>query len=154
MKAGDLHGSERGFSLIEIIITVIVLGIATGILVPFIVSLRGSANPVLIEQAVVLSQERLEQMIADRRDGVTPRGFRYATTPANYPNENPVAGYPNFTRSVTIMCVPSTNLDAAGTAPNPSCALADGLTDYARVTVTVTNTLAGSVAAVGLLTNY
>src|SRR3989338_6342739 len=154
MKAGDLHGWERGFSLIEIIITVIVLGIATGILVPFIVSLRGSANPVLIEQAVVLSQERLEQMIADRRDGVTPRGFRYATTPANYPNENPVAGYPNFTRSVTIMCVPSTNLDAAGTAPNPSCALADGLTDYASVTVTVTNTLAGSVAAVGLLTNY
>jgi hypothetical protein len=52
------------------------------------------------------------------------------------------------------MCVPSTNLDAAGTAPNPSCALADGLTDYARVTVTVTNTLAGSITAVGLLTNY
>ncbi len=154
MKTGDLHGSERGFSLIEIVITIIILGIATGILVPFIVSLRGSANPVLMEQAVVLSQERLEQMIADRRDSATPRGFRYATTPANYPNENPVAGYPDFTRSVTIMCVTTANLDAAGTAPNPSCALADGLTDYARVTVTVTNTLAGSVAAVGLLTNY
>ncbi|MEO5657261.1 MAG: prepilin-type N-terminal cleavage/methylation domain-containing protein [Nitrospiria bacterium] len=155
LKTGDLHGSERGFSLIEIVITVIVLGIATGILVPFIVSLRGSANPVLMQQAVVLSQEKLEQIVADRRNRITPRGFTYATNPvANYPNETPVAGFPNFDRFVAITCVTTADFNAAGTVPNPSCALADGRTDYARVTVTVTNALAGSVTAVGLVTNY
>lgn len=146
--------AERGFTLIETIISVIILAIAAGILIPFIVSLQGSANPILMEQAVVLGQERLEQVIADRRDGVTPKWFRYATNPANYPNEIPVAGFPSFTRSVAIACVTAANLDAAGTAPNPSCALSDGRTDYARITVTVTHAVVGDVTAVGLLTNY
>ncbi len=152
--------SARGFTLIELIIVIIVLGIAMGILVPFIVSLKGSANPVLMQQAATLAQERLEQIIADRRATNTapPRGFIYATSSGNYPGvENLAPTFPNFTRTVSIVCVTTLDFNAApnaGNAPNPSCTLSDGRTDYARVTVTVTHPLVGDVNAETLLGNY
>jgi hypothetical protein len=59
-----------------------------------------------------------------------------------------------FNRSVAIACVTTTNLNAAGTVPNPSCALSDARTDYARVTVTVSNSFLGNVTAATLITNY
>jgi hypothetical protein len=109
---------------------------------------------VLTQQAAALAQEKLEQMFADRLDQTTPRGFTYATTPGNYPAENPIAGVTGFSRSVAITCVTPANLNAVGAAPSPSCASSDGRTDYARVTVTVTNTSLGNVTAVTLLTNH
>ena len=145
---------EQGFTLIETIITIIVLAIAMGVLIPFIVSLRGSANPVLMQQAAILAQDRLEQIIADRRDRLTPRGFTYATTPANYPNETPVPGFPNFTRTVALACMTPADFNGGGTVPSPSCAISDGQSDYARITVTVGNTQAGNITAVGLLSNH
>jgi prepilin-type N-terminal cleavage/methylation domain-containing protein len=140
---------EQGFTLIETIIAVVVLALALGLLVPLTVSMRNSAEPTLSEQQIVLAQEKLEQIIADRLDGTTPRGFVYATNPANYPAENPIAGITGFSRSVTITCVTAANPNAAGTAPSPSCAT----TNYGRVTVTVSNAYVGNVTAVTLLTN-
>lgn len=144
---------EQGFTLIEVVITVIVFAIALGTLIPFVVSLKGSASPVVTQQGISLAQERLEQIIADRADTSIPRGFTYATTPANYPAENPVAGFTTFNRSVAIACVTTANFNAVGTAPSPSCSIADGETDYARVTVTVTNATSGPVTVVSLLAN-
>ena len=143
--------------MIETIITVIVIAIATGVLVPFTQSLKGSANPVLIQQAVTLAQGRMEEIVADRRNRLTPRGFPYATTPTNYPNEAPVAGFAGFDRSVSIVCVTTADFNApaaAGNAPSPSCTAADGRWDYARVTVTVTNALVGAVTTENLLANH
>ena len=150
---------DRGFTLIETIIVIVVLGLSMGVLIPFTVSLRNSAAPVLTQQAALLAQEKLEQIVADRLDrnrldGTTPRGFVYATTPGNYPAEGPIAGVTGFSRSVAIACVTTANLNATGTAPNPSCALSDVRTDYARLTVTVSNSFLGSVTAVTLLANY
>jgi len=154
MTRAVIGSQETAFTLIEVVITVMVFAIAMGMLIPFVVSLRGSANPVLMQQAVALAQEKVEQIIADRHDTATPRGFVYATDVGNYPAENPIAGFPSFTRSVAIACVTTANLNAAGTAPNPSCALRDARTDHARVTVTVTHALTGDVTAVSLLSNY
>jgi prepilin-type N-terminal cleavage/methylation domain-containing protein len=148
------HDGEQGFTLIETVIAVIVLALATGLLIPFTVSLRNSAAPPLSEQQLLLAQEKLEQVIADRRDSATPKGFVYATNPANYPAENPVAGVTGFSRSVTIACVTAANPNAAGAAPNPSCAVSDGRTDYGRVTVTVSNAFLGTITAVTLLSNH
>ena len=145
---------DRGFTLIETVIVVVVLGLSLGVLIPFTVSLRNSAAPVLTQQAALLAQEKLEQIVADRVDRTTPRGFVYATTPGNYPAENPIAGVTGFNRSVAIACVTTADLNAAGTAPNPSCALSDARTDYARLTVTVSNSFLGNVTAVTLITNY
>lgn len=155
------HGSgwvevdgDRGFTLIETVIAVIVLALAMGLLIPFTVGLRNSAAPPLSEQQLLLAQEKLEQVIADRQDSTTPKGFVYSTNPANYPAENPIAGVTGFSRSVTIACVTAADPNAAGTAPTPSCALSDGRTDYGRVTVTVTNAYIGNITAVTLLTNH
>ena len=145
---------DQGFTLIETVIVVVVLGLSLGVLIPFTVSLRNSAAPVLTQQAALLAQEKLEQIIADRLDKTTPRGFVYATTSGNYPAENPIAGVTGFNRSVAIACVTTANLNAAGTAPNPSCALSDARTDYARLTVTVSNSFLGNVTAVTILANY
>jgi type II secretory pathway pseudopilin PulG len=142
--------SERGVTLIETVIVIIVLGLSLAVLIPSTVSTRHSATPVLTQQATALAQEKLEQIFADRLDQTTPRGFTYATTPGNYPAENPIAGVTGFSRSVAITCVTTANLNAAGSAPSPSCAS----TNYARVTVTVTNTTLGNVTAVTLLTSY
>lgn len=142
--------NEQGVTLIETVIVIIVLGLSLAVLIPSTVSTRHSATPVLTQQAAALAQEKLEQIFADRLDQTTPRGFTYATTPGNYPAENPIAGVTGFSRSVAITCVTTADLNAAGSAPSPSCAF----TNYARVTVTVTNGAIGSVTAVTLLTNY
>jgi prepilin-type N-terminal cleavage/methylation domain-containing protein len=146
--------NDQGFTLIETVLVVVILGLSLGVLIPFTVSLRNSAAPVLTQQATLLAQEKLEQIVADRLDKTTPRGFVYATTLGNYPAENPIAGMTGFNRSVAIACVTTADLNAAGTAPNPSCALSDARTDYARVTVTVFNAALGNVTTVMLLTNY
>lgn len=146
---------ERGFTLIETVIVVVVIGLAFGVLIPFTLSLKNSASPVLTELGATLAQEKVEQIIADRRDTGIPRGFVYATTPANYPAETPaMVGFDGFTRSVAIACVTTANLNAAGSVPSPSCAVSAGQTDYARVTVTVSHLTFGSLTAVALLANY
>lgn len=146
---------EQGFTLIETVIVVVVIGLAFGILIPFALSLRNSPSSPLTDLGATLAQEKIEQMIADRRDTSIPRGFVYATTPANYPAEAPAAvGFNGYTRSVAITCVTSANLNAAGSAPSPSCAASAGQTDYARVTVTVSHATFGSLTAVTLLVNY
>ncbi|MBI3607708.1 MAG: prepilin-type N-terminal cleavage/methylation domain-containing protein [Nitrospirae bacterium] len=146
---------ERGFTLIETVIVVVVIGLAFGILVPFAVSLRNSPSPVLTELGVALAQEKIEQIIADRRDTGIPRGFVYATTPANYQAESSaVVGFDGFTRSVAIACVTTADFKAAGAAPSPSCAVSAGQTDYARVTVSVSHSTFGSLTVEALLANY
>jgi prepilin-type N-terminal cleavage/methylation domain-containing protein len=142
---------RRGFTMIEMILFIILLAIAAAFLAPFSTGLRGSPDPVLMQQAVALVQDRLEQIVADRRDTTTPRGYTYATNPANYPAETPVTGYANFNRAVAIACVTTADLNAAGSSPAPSC---NGVTDHARITVTVTNAKIGSVSAATLASNY
>jgi prepilin-type N-terminal cleavage/methylation domain-containing protein len=146
--------TEQGFTLIETVIVIIVLGLSFAVLIPSTVTTRNSSAPVLAQQAAALAQEKLEQIFADRLDQTTPRGFTYATTPGNYPAESPIAGVTGFSRSVAITCVTTADLNAVGTAPSPSCAASVGRTDYARVTVTVTNAASGNVTAATLLTNY
>ena len=142
--------NQKGFSLIETIIVIIVISIgAIGVLTVFITGMKGAADPLITIQAVELAQEKLDIIIADRQ--YTARSYSYATNPANYPAENPVSGFASFNRSVAIACVTTADLNAAGSAPAPSCV---GVTNYARVTVTVTHAAIGSVTAVTLLTNY
>ena len=146
----NILNNQKGFSLIETIIVIIVISIgAIGVLSVFTTGMKGAGNPLVTIQAVELGQEKLDIIIGDRQN--TARGYNYATNPANYPAENPVTGFTNFNRSVAIACVTTADFNAAGSAPAPSCV---GVTNYARVTVTVTHSAIGSVTAVTLVTNY
>ena len=142
--------NQNGFSLIETIMVIIVISIgAIGVLSVFITGMKGAGDPLVTIQAVELAQEKLDIVIGDRQNSA--RGYSYATNQANYPVENPVPGFTNFNRSIAIACVTTADFNAAGSAPAPSCV---GVTNYARLTVTVTHAAIGSVTTVTLLTNY
>ncbi len=142
--------NQKGFSLIEAIIVIIVVSIgAIGVLTVFITGMKGAGEPLVTIQAVELGQEKLDIVIGDRQNSA--RGYTYATNPANYTAENPVTGFTSFNRSIAIACVTTADFNAAGSAPAPSCV---GVTNYARVTVTVTHAAIGSTTTVTLLTNY
>ena len=140
---------STGFTLVETVITIVIVGIAFAVLFAFMQSLRSSGDPVQVQQGVALAQERLDQIVADRRDTTTPREFAYATNPGNYPAEAPVTGFSAFNRAVAIACFNAAPFTGAGAAPAPNCT-----TNYARVTVTVTSSGSGSLNVVTLLGNY
>ncbi|MCK9419923.1 MAG: type II secretion system GspH family protein [Nitrospirae bacterium] len=147
---GSQKSEEKGFTLIETIITLIVLSIAAvGVLSVFTTGMKGSANPLILNQAVSLAQERMDTIIGDRMNPA--RGYTWITTAVSpYLPETPVTGFPAFNRSVTICCVSDVNLNYT-----PPCALfppcASG---YAHITVTVSNTTVGDIDLDTVVTNY
>ena len=138
------ESGEEGFSLIEIIITMVVLSIAAvGVLSVFTAGIKGSADPLIINQAVQLAQEKMDEAIALKKSG----GFGAVVSVAPGPFVPAVAG---FTWSRTINCVTAVNdLTPSGVPP---CPLA--VADYAVVTVTVTHAVTGDIQFITLMTNY
>jgi prepilin-type N-terminal cleavage/methylation domain-containing protein len=133
--------SQGGFSLIEIVITLVVLSIAAaGVLSVFTVGIKGSADPLILNQAVSLAQEKLDDAIALRKSG----GFNSVVPNAGGPLPAP---YDAFSWARAVVCV--TALDVNMGTGAPPCA-----SGYARVTVTVTNALMGNVALDTLVTSY
>jgi prepilin-type N-terminal cleavage/methylation domain-containing protein len=135
---------QGGFTLIETVITLVVLSIAAvGVLSVFTTGMRGSANPVVIDQATQLAQERMDTIFGDSINA--GRGFAYII-PANYGAETPVAG---FNRSVSIFCVTSADLNTNAGGPWVGCA-----SGYTHVTVTVAHAAIGSVNLDTVITDY
>jgi prepilin-type N-terminal cleavage/methylation domain-containing protein len=140
-----------GFTLIETIITLVVLSIAAvGVLSVFTVGIKGSANPLVAEQAVQLAQEKMDTIIGDRMNEppTGTRGFSYIM-PGNYPAEAAGSfGFAGFSRTTTVICVDAGALDTNNFAA-PPCA-----SGYTHVTVTVSNALIGGVSVETIVTNY
>ena len=143
-KLPPLHrnrGKERGFTLIEIVIFIIIIGVAAGILLPLTQSVRGSVAPVFTQQAITLAQGELDQVVAQRRAG----GF--GSVVLGNPAACAVPMLPGFICSRTVCSVPAADLNNTG-----NCLTL--VSDYRRVAVAVTHASIGSVTAVTLLTNY
>ncbi len=121
--------------------TLIVLSIAAvGVLSVFTVGITGSTNPLIINQAVSLAQEKMEEAIALRQSG----GFNAVVPNAGAAFPAPFAA---FSWARAVVCVTALDLNTSTGAP--PCA-----SGYARVTVTVTNALIGNVDLNTLVTNY
>jgi MSHA pilin protein MshD len=137
---GSQESGERGFSLIEIIVTLLVLSIAAvGVLSVFATGITGSANPLIMSQGAALAQEKMDEAIALRKSG----GFN-AVLPAG---GGFLAPYAAFTWNRAVVCV--TALDVNTGTGAPPCA-----SGYARVTVTVAHPVTGSVSLDTLVTDY
>ena len=133
---------EGGFSLIEIIITLVVLSIAAvGVLSVFTTGIKGSADPLILNQAISLAQEKMDEAIALKKSG----GFA-AVGNAGAAFNAPYAAY-NWVRAVE--CVTAADVNAPTGAPLPC------VSGYAKATVTISwNVGADSVSLVTLIANY
>lgn len=138
------EGRERiaGFTLIETIITLVVLSIAVvGVLSVFTVGIRGSANPLIVDQATQLAQEEMSQIIGDK---ALIGFFAPELDPLN--PQSCISAMPaGFFCSRTVDYVQPADLNTPVTPVQ---------TEYIRVTVTISHALIGSVILVGLITNY
>jgi prepilin-type N-terminal cleavage/methylation domain-containing protein len=119
---------EVGFTLIETVMVIVILGIlGTGILMYF-VSIGSSADPVLATQGTALAQEKLERVIADKK----ANGFNSIVVEA--PSALP-APYNRFTREVEVICVDEADLNTSG-GTMPNCTDSDILAKRVKVIVT------------------
>jgi prepilin-type N-terminal cleavage/methylation domain-containing protein len=133
-----------GFSLIEIIITLVVLSIAmVGVFSAFTTSIGRSANPLLIDQATQLAQGEMDLIIGEK----ALIGFFAPIFDPTSPSPCATASImpPGFTCTRTFDYVQPSDLT---TPVTPT------ITEYIRVTVTISQAAIGSVSLVSLITNY
>lgn len=131
--------SEGGFTLIETIIVLIVLSIAAvGVLSVFISGMRGSADPLLVTQAVQLAQGEMDQIIGSKRAA----GFGSIAIGNSLPCATAMPS--GFTCSRNIYYVNAADLTTSVPVP----------TEYKHVTVTVSNAAIGDVSMDTLVSNY
>jgi prepilin-type N-terminal cleavage/methylation domain-containing protein len=150
VRSQKSEGGTSGFTLIEIIITMVVLSIAAiGVLTVFTTGIKGSAEPLIVDQATQLAQQIMEQKVI----GLTlSNGYNAVQDIASTPFAAPFA---NYSYTVNATCVDSNFANAQG-APGYN---ADGSCDqtFVRnsklVTVTVTWT-GGSVVLTTVVGNY
>lgn len=132
--------SSKGFTLIEVIVTLVVLSIAAvGVLSVFTTGMKGSADPLIINQAISLAQGEMDVIMSVKRQvngfttlGIVVNGACTSTM---------LAG---FTCARNIYFVNAAALNTSVGGP----------TDYKHITVTVTAPVVGDVVLDGLVTNY
>ncbi len=131
--------SRRGFTLIETVITLIVLSIAAvGVLSVFTVGMMGSANPLIVGQAVHLAQGEMDQVLGEK----TANGFGSIAT------GNPLACVSTmlsgFSCSRNIFYVDPGDLNTQVGGP----------TSYKHITVTISQPSTGDISMETVITNY
>jgi prepilin-type N-terminal cleavage/methylation domain-containing protein len=131
--------SQGGFSLIEVIITLVILSIAAvGVLSVFSTSMKSSANPLVLNQAIQLAQGEMDQVQGEKAAmGFSGIGAACATTMP------PGLG---FTCSRTICFVPAGNLNSSSACGS--------ITSYKHITVKIQQAEIGSVSLDTIVSNY
>jgi prepilin-type N-terminal cleavage/methylation domain-containing protein len=129
--------TNSGFTLIEAVITLVVLSIAAvGVLSVFTVGSKGSANPLLVNQAIGLAQGEMEQVLGEK---MAPGGFAAIGTGAGIPCVSTIL---NCNRTIYYVNPGALNTQVGGP------------TNYKHVTVTITQPTIGSVSVESIVTNY
>ncbi len=68
------HIRQSGFTLIELVITIVILGFSSMILLPFFNSISHSPDPLIRIRAVNLGQSLMDEILAKKWDNNTPAG--------------------------------------------------------------------------------
>lgn len=134
---------EGGFTLIETIMVIVVLGIIGISILMYFVSVRSSADPVLTTQAAELAEEKLEKVFAGKK----ANGFSSIIPEAPAALAAP---FDKFTRELEVFCVQEADLNTnSGTMP--ACNDSDIKAKRARAIVSWTG---GSLDAAAVITNH
>lgn len=149
MRKAKEHRLENkqsaGFTLIEIVITLVVLSIAAvGVLSVFTTGMRGSANPIVLDQANQLAQGELDAVTGIKQAS----GFSYAALAAGTGQACKTAGsmLAGFACTLDICFVPQGNLNDIS-----NCGTA---TNYKHVTATITQATIGNIKLETIMANY
>lgn len=73
-RRGQITVNKHGFTLIELIITLVILGFTLVLLVPFFQAITRSSDPIVRERTVALGQSLLDEILSRRWDQNTPVG--------------------------------------------------------------------------------
>ncbi|MEA3547813.1 MAG: prepilin-type N-terminal cleavage/methylation domain-containing protein, partial [Thermodesulfobacteriota bacterium] len=65
---------SSGFTLLELIMTIVILGSTSLILVPFFQSISRSPDPMLRQRAISLGQAMMDEIMSKKWDEETPNG--------------------------------------------------------------------------------
>ena len=65
---------ENGFTLIELVMTIVILGSSSLILIPFFQAITHSPDPLMRHRAVTLGQAMMDEVLAKKWDHATPVG--------------------------------------------------------------------------------
>jgi MSHA pilin protein MshD len=65
---------KRGFTLIELIITIVIMGFAAMIITPYLTAITHGPDPVLREKALGLAQAMMDEVLTKRWDDNTANG--------------------------------------------------------------------------------
>jgi MSHA pilin protein MshD len=68
------HRKNTGFTLIELIITIIIMSFAAIIIIPYLSAVTHSPDPVLREKAIALGQAMMDEILAKKWDENSPNG--------------------------------------------------------------------------------
>lgn len=66
--------ARGGFTLIELIMTLVILGFTLQLLIPFFQAIEHSADPIVRERTVALGQSLMDEILSKRWDENTPVG--------------------------------------------------------------------------------
>jgi len=64
----------KGFTLIELVLTIVLLGFSAMIMIPFFSAITHSPDPVLREKAIALAQAMMDEITAKKWDEKSPNG--------------------------------------------------------------------------------
>ena len=147
-KRRSNDAAQKGFTLIEILMVIVIIGIAgTGILMYFIAG-RSAPDQTLITQATGLAKQRLEEIIANKK----ANGFAsIALSAIPVPDPALLAPFNRFTRSVEIYCVNESDLNSNNGDTSADCPAGGITAKRLRVIVSWDN---GSVDLVTLISNH
>ena len=131
-----LFKQAAGFSLVEIILVIVILAIAVPPIIHlFTYNLANSVNSEMYTKGVYFAEERMEEILADKKATAAGRGFNYILVSGRYPDDSPETG---FTRHVTI--------DTTGKVYSAI--------HYAEINVTVSQPNINDVVLTTWVTNY
>lgn len=126
----------KGYSLIEIILVILILGIAIPPIIHlFSYNLENSVQSEAYTRATYFAEEKMEEILADKRASYAGKGYNYILAPGRYPDDVPETG---FTRTITI--------DTLNKVLNG--------VHYAEITVTVSQSSIQDVVLTTWVTNY
>jgi MSHA pilin protein MshD len=81
LRPGKFLHQERGFTLIELIMAIVLLGFVSLIMVPLVNSIRHSPDPLIRQRGLALGQALLDEITAKKWDENAPLGGGPICTP-------------------------------------------------------------------------